>query len=324
MIKLFKTLPGSLAGALALALPWSAAVAQAPIKVGDINSYSNMALFTEPYRRGAELAIAEINAAGGIGGRPLQTIFRDDAAKAGDAIRQAEELTASEGVSVLAGGFTSSVCLALADFAQQRKIPFLCGIAVSDAIAWEKGNRYTFHTAASTYMQTLALAELAAKLPAKTWATVAPQLRIRHLLRRPLQGAPQEAAAGRDVRRRAMAGAGQDRPGPDHRRAAGAQPGRHLQRRVRHRPDPPGARGQHPRRLQGQGRGQRAHRPAGIPRHPQGRDAGRLDRHRLPLAGPRHPRAQGVPRSLREEVQGLSALGAPCSATSPTRRSPRR
>ncbi|QRG06254.1 ABC transporter substrate-binding protein [Xanthobacter dioxanivorans] len=161
-------------GAALVSVPLATASAQAPIKIGDINSYSNMALFTDPYRRGAELAVEQINAAGGINGRPLQVIFRDDAAKAGDAIRQAEELTASEQVVALAGGFTSSVCLALADFALQRKIPFVCGIAVSDAVVWEKGNRYTFHTAASTYMQTQALAEAAAKLPAKTWATVAP------------------------------------------------------------------------------------------------------------------------------------------------------
>src|SRR3982074_3064212 len=135
------------------------AMAQTPIKVGDINSYSNMALFTEPYRRGAELAVEEINATGGINGRPLQVVYRDDAVKAGDAIRQAEELTASEGVSILAGGFSSRVCLALAAFAQQRKVPFVCSIASSDAIVWEKGNRYTFKTAASTYMQALALAE---------------------------------------------------------------------------------------------------------------------------------------------------------------------
>ena len=169
--------PGSvfaLATVLAAApLPTFSAMAQAPIVIGDINSYSNMAPFTEPYRRGAELALEEINASGGINGRRLQAIFRDDAAKAGDAIRQAEGLIGS-GVAALAGGFTSSSCLALADFALQRKVPFVCGIAVSDAVAWEKGNRYTFHTAASTYMQTRALAEVAAKLPVKAWATVAP------------------------------------------------------------------------------------------------------------------------------------------------------
>ena len=168
--------PGSILGAvLGLVVASTGAGAQGgPIKVGDVNSFSSMALFTEPYRRGAELAIQEFNEAGGAGGRPMQVIFRDDAAKPGDAIRQAEELTGSEKVSALAGGFTSSVCLALADFAQQRKLPFVCGIAVSDAIVWEKGNAYTFHTAASTYMQAAMLADAAAKLPAKTWATVAP------------------------------------------------------------------------------------------------------------------------------------------------------
>ena len=167
---------GSFVGAmLGLVVASSGAGAQGgPIKIGDVNSFSSMALFTEPYRRGAELAIQEFNEAGGAGGRPMQVIFRDDAAKPGDAIRQAEELTGSEKVSALAGGFTSSVCLALADFAQQRKLPFVCGIAVSDAIVWEKGNPYTFHTAASTYMQAAMLADAAAKLPAKTWATVAP------------------------------------------------------------------------------------------------------------------------------------------------------
>jgi branched-chain amino acid transport system substrate-binding protein len=145
-----------------------------PIKIGDINSYSGMALFTEPYRKGAQLAIEQVNAAGGVLGRRLEIVYRDDAVKAGDAVRHAEELVSSEKVSALAGGFTSSVCLALADFAQQRKVPFVCGIAVSDAIVWEKGNRFTFRTAQSTTMQAGMLAEAAAKLPAKRWATVAP------------------------------------------------------------------------------------------------------------------------------------------------------
>jgi branched-chain amino acid transport system substrate-binding protein len=151
------------------------AIAQsAPIKIGDINSYSAMALFTEPYRKGAQLAVEEINAAGGVLGRKLEIVFRDDAMKAGDAISHAEQLTASENVAVLAGGFSSSVCLAVADFALRKKIPFVCGISGSDAIVWEKGNAFTFRTNQSTYMMASLLAEEAAKLPAKRWATVAP------------------------------------------------------------------------------------------------------------------------------------------------------
>ncbi len=167
-----------LIAALVLAAAASSASAQTgaagPIKIGDINSYSGMALFTEPYRKGAQLALEQVNAAGGVLGRRLEVVYRDDAVKAGDAVRHAEELVSSEKVSALAGGFTSSVCLALADFAQQRKVPFVCGIAVSDAVIWEKGNRFTFRTAQSTTMQAGMLAEAAAKLPAKRWATVAP------------------------------------------------------------------------------------------------------------------------------------------------------
>jgi len=164
----------TLALCLAGGAPDAGAQASAPIKIGDINSYSAMALFTEPYRRGAQLAVEELNAAGGVLGRKLEVIFRDDAMKAGDAITQAEQLTTGEKVVVLAGGFSSSVCLAVADYAERKKIPYVCGISGSDAIVWEKGNAFTFRTNQSTHMMATLLAQEAAKLPAKRWATVAP------------------------------------------------------------------------------------------------------------------------------------------------------
>jgi branched-chain amino acid transport system substrate-binding protein len=158
----------------ALVLGSGVAQAQAPIKIGDINSYSAQALVTEPYRKGALLAAEEINAAGGVLGRKIEIVFRDDAMKPGDAIKQAEELVTNEKVAVLAGGFSSSVCLAIADFVVQKKIPYVCSISGSDAIVWEKGNAFTFRTNTSTYMLSDMLAEAAAKLPAKRWATIAP------------------------------------------------------------------------------------------------------------------------------------------------------
>ena len=45
---------------------------------------------------------------------------------------------------------------------------------LTDAITWSKGNRYTFRLRPSNYMQAAMLAEEAAKLPAKRWATIAP------------------------------------------------------------------------------------------------------------------------------------------------------
>ncbi len=148
--------------------------AQAPIRIGEINSYSAIPQFTQPYKQGWQLAVEEINASGGLLGRKVEVIARDDAGKPEDALRHAVELTSQEKVDVLAGGFLSNVGLALADHALRTKRLFIASEPLTDAIVWDKGNRYTFRLRASTYMQAAMLVEEAAKLPAKRWATLAP------------------------------------------------------------------------------------------------------------------------------------------------------
>jgi branched-chain amino acid transport system substrate-binding protein len=156
---------------LLLAAP---AAAQQPIKIGEINSYSAIAAFTLPYRNGWTLAVEEINAAGGVLGRKLEVVSRDDGGKPEDAVRIAGELVGNEKVAMLAGTFLSNVGLAVADFATQNKVLFLAAEPLTDAIVWEKGSHYVFRLRPSTYMQAAMLAEEAAKLPAKRWVTIAP------------------------------------------------------------------------------------------------------------------------------------------------------
>ena len=43
--------------------------AQTPIRIGEINSYSAIPQFTQPYKQGWQLAVEEVNAAGGLLGR---------------------------------------------------------------------------------------------------------------------------------------------------------------------------------------------------------------------------------------------------------------
>ena len=145
-----------------------------PIRIGEINSYTAIPAFTLPYRKGMELAVAQINAAGGVIGRPLELLVRDDAGKPDDALRLAAELVGEQKVDILAGGYLSNVGLALSDYALQNKKLFVAGEPLTDALVWQKGHRYCFRLRPSTYMQALMLVEEAAKLPAKTWATVAP------------------------------------------------------------------------------------------------------------------------------------------------------
>jgi branched-chain amino acid transport system substrate-binding protein len=166
-----------IAGTAALAaapIAWRAARGAEPIKIGDLNSYTSLPAFTEPYRKGWQLALAEINDAGGVLGRPLQVISRDDGGKPGDAITVSNELVRREGVALLMGTILSHVGLAVSDYAAQRRTLFLASEPLTDALAWSKGNPYTFRLRPGTYVQAAMLAERAAQLDAKRWALVAP------------------------------------------------------------------------------------------------------------------------------------------------------
>jgi branched-chain amino acid transport system substrate-binding protein len=144
------------------------------IKIGELNSYKVFPAFLEPYKKGMELALEEINASGGVLGRKLELVSRDDGGTPGDAVRVAEELIARERVNVLMGTFASNVGLAVANLANQRKILFLASEPLTDKIVWENGNRYTFRLRPSTYMQTAMLVPEAAKLKKRRWAIVYP------------------------------------------------------------------------------------------------------------------------------------------------------
>lgn len=153
----------------------TAASAQAPVRIGEISPYSALPQGTEGYRKGWQLALDQINASGGvIGGRKLEIVSRDDAGKPDVGTRAAEELVTNEKVDVLAGTLLSHVGVAIADFAARNKIFFMASQPLTDAIIWEKGNRYTFRLRTSTYTLAQIIVDAAAKLPAKRWATIAP------------------------------------------------------------------------------------------------------------------------------------------------------
>ena len=158
----------------ALAASLSSAHAQGVIRIGEINSYKAQPAFLEPYKKGMELAVDEVNAAGGIDGKKLELITRDDNASPGDAVRVAEELISRENVNVLAGAFLSNTGLALTDFAKQKKFFYLAGEPLTDKIIWGSGNKYTFRLRPGTYMQAAMLVPEAIKLKKKRWALVYP------------------------------------------------------------------------------------------------------------------------------------------------------
>ncbi|HEY0295152.1 MAG TPA: ABC transporter substrate-binding protein [Bordetella sp.] len=149
-------------------------MAEGTIKIGEINSYKSQPVFTDGYKKGMMLAIDEANAAGGVDGKKLELITRDDNANPGDAVRLAEELISRENVDILAGAFYANIGTALADFAKQKKRFMLVTEALSDNIVWSAGNRYTFRLDASTYMLSAGLIDAAVAQHKKRWALVYP------------------------------------------------------------------------------------------------------------------------------------------------------
>ena len=152
----------------------AATVGAQPIRVGELNSYKSQPAFLDPYKKGWELALEEINAAGGVLGRKMEVISRDDNGNPGDAVRVAEELVSREKADVIFGTFLSHIGLAVTDFAKQRKVLFLAAEPLTDKVTWQNGNRYTYRLRPSTYMQAAMLVPEAAKLKKKRWAIVYP------------------------------------------------------------------------------------------------------------------------------------------------------
>jgi branched-chain amino acid transport system substrate-binding protein len=164
------------ASAISLAIPFFgvAAHAQGTIKIGELNSYKSQPAFLDPYKKGWELAIEEINAKGGVLGKKLEVVSRDDGANPGEAVRVADELVTREGVNILAGTFLSNIGLAVTEFAGKKQVFFLGAEPLTDKITWQNGNKYTFRLRATTYMQVAMLMPAAVAAKKKRWALIYP------------------------------------------------------------------------------------------------------------------------------------------------------
>ncbi|HJX14301.1 MAG TPA: ABC transporter substrate-binding protein, partial [Candidatus Deferrimicrobiaceae bacterium] len=131
--------------AIALAVSLGSAVAMAEnIKVGIVLPLTGeQAKFGEIEKRSFLMAAEEINAKGGVKGNKLELLFEDDTGKPDVGRSATEKLISQEKVSVITGGYSSSVTAAATAVAQQFKVPFLVTTGSADKIT-ESGYDYVF------------------------------------------------------------------------------------------------------------------------------------------------------------------------------------
>jgi len=99
---------------------------QEGVKVGIIlPATGEKAKFGEIEKKSFEMALEEINAAGGVNGKKLEFIYEDDTGRPDVARSAAEKLITKDKVVMLGGGYGSSETFAIAGVAQQNRIPFL-------------------------------------------------------------------------------------------------------------------------------------------------------------------------------------------------------
>jgi branched-chain amino acid transport system substrate-binding protein len=118
---------------------------------------------------GAELAIAEINAKGGVLGRKVELLVRDTKLKADEAARRAKELIESEHVELMSGVLSAANQLAVNEQCKLHGVPYM-SISQANEITMRPDNSvYTYHEALNPHMTTQAVGEYVAKKYGKRW-----------------------------------------------------------------------------------------------------------------------------------------------------------
>ena len=112
----------------------SVASAQDVIKIGYLASLTgDGATWGQEQIKGAQIAIDELNAAGGVLGKKLKLVVYDDRGRQEDAIVSARRLIDSEKVNVIAGANSSGMCIALAPLLEKARVPLVAPFASNPA-----------------------------------------------------------------------------------------------------------------------------------------------------------------------------------------------
>jgi branched-chain amino acid transport system substrate-binding protein len=155
----------------------AAAAAQSTIKIGFPMPLSGPAsVYGVPITKGAEMAVQEINASGGILGHKVELLSRDSKASADEAVRLARELIIKNGVDFLSGTLTSAEAPAVSTIAKENKILFVAPTAKTIQLTAPANlHPYIFRLASNTDIDGRTGASIIAKWKdVKRVATIAP------------------------------------------------------------------------------------------------------------------------------------------------------
>jgi len=157
-----------------LVLCASVALSADPVKIGFLFTMSGRGgTHGMIAKQGAETALDDVNASGGILGRQVEGIFENEG-NPDTSSKVVEKLVKTDKADVIIGVTSSAVAPRVAAEAKSPQVPLLVTTAQTNVITGQQCNRYTFRITWNNNQAFKSAALLAAELPAKTWTTIGP------------------------------------------------------------------------------------------------------------------------------------------------------
>jgi branched-chain amino acid transport system substrate-binding protein len=171
-------------GAMPLASPFIiAARGEAPIRIGMVDPLTGVyAANAQNEVMGAKLALDEINAKGGILGRPVELLVEDSANDVGTGVQKARKLIERDEVSFLIGDVNSAVAQAMAQVTNERKILHIVSGGHTDTITGSECKWNVYRVCNTTSMETNSVADLLFNKYGKKWHFITPDYTFGHTL----------------------------------------------------------------------------------------------------------------------------------------------
>jgi len=162
---------GALGAAMLVPPPWREAFGQAkPFKIGTLQPLSGAAAAGgRTALVGTQMAVDQINKAGGINGRPIELIVADYESKPDVGRRKTEKLLVEDKIDAHEGGFLSNVCLACMPVFEEHKVVNMIGVCLDTTITTSKCSRYTFRPFDYAPAQAVAFAPYLVGKMGKKW-----------------------------------------------------------------------------------------------------------------------------------------------------------
>ncbi len=153
----------------------SIAAAQAPIRIGLIYTFSHrLAHYGFAAKQGAEMAMEDINLAGGLLGRRVEAVYGDTKLKPDVGAKVASQLVTNDGVDVMMGIVSSGVAKAVSPVMNELRTPLIITLAMTPDVTGIACNPWTFRISLNGPQNIRGAAALAAEMDVKKWTTMAP------------------------------------------------------------------------------------------------------------------------------------------------------